>query len=286
MHSALVRVQNVFGFFTTVAFTVAAVIALSSFIQPQSPSAKIQLRNVQVVKGRTHWQAQKREEYAHIKFDLDTGTLSILYLPYKFVSLISVSDLNTLFNWNTKQVFLYLKAVYPSTKPSEPASEAIIWDAVLASSSAPWHQTYYVHPSVKKSALPKQSLKAQAAARAKAKSKSKTPKNDSPYPVGELHLANQRPKYQITDVNGKLQNRTDVVLELGWNVQPWVGALTWTNWQKMGAWEALKGGRSEAFDFPAIGAKANLKKKDLETEKGAEGYRLNVGGEVPRKKTG
>jgi hypothetical protein len=74
MHSALVRLQNVFGFFTTVAFSVAAVIALSSFITPQSPSANIQLRNVQVVKGRPHYYSYKKEEYAHVKFDLDAGT--------------------------------------------------------------------------------------------------------------------------------------------------------------------------------------------------------------------
>jgi signal peptidase complex subunit 3 len=74
MHSALVRLQNVFGFFTTVAFSVAVVIALSSFITPQSPSANIQLRNAQVVKGRPHYYSYKKEEYAHVKFDLDAGT--------------------------------------------------------------------------------------------------------------------------------------------------------------------------------------------------------------------
>jgi hypothetical protein len=73
MHSTVVRVQNVFGFFTTVAFTVAAIIALSSFINPQSPSASIELRNVQVRKGRPHYYSYKKEEYAHIQFDLDTG---------------------------------------------------------------------------------------------------------------------------------------------------------------------------------------------------------------------
>ena len=73
MHSTLVRLQNVFGFFTTVAFTVASIIALSSFISPQSPTASISLRNVQVVKGRPHYYSPKREEYAHVKFDLDAG---------------------------------------------------------------------------------------------------------------------------------------------------------------------------------------------------------------------
>lgn len=48
MHSALVRVQNVFGFFTTVAFCTAIIIALSVTITPQAPSASIELRNVQV----------------------------------------------------------------------------------------------------------------------------------------------------------------------------------------------------------------------------------------------
>lgn len=48
MNSTVVRMQNVFGFFTTVAFCVAALIAVSSFIHPQTPSAIIELRNVQV----------------------------------------------------------------------------------------------------------------------------------------------------------------------------------------------------------------------------------------------
>ena len=74
-----------------------------------------------------------------------------------------------------------------------------------------------------------------------------------------------------------------MTLELGWNVQPWVGALTWTNWNKVGVWQGLEGGKSNAFKFPEVGAKA-AKPKDLETEKGAEGYRLEVGGEQPLRK--
>ncbi|KAG9202525.1 hypothetical protein G6514_004263 [Epicoccum nigrum] len=257
MHSALVRLQNVFGFFTTVAFTVAAVIALSSFVAPQNPTADIQVRSVQVVKGRPHYYSYKKEEYAHIKFDLD-------------------ADLSSLFNWNTKQVFLYLKAVYPGSA-SEPSSEAIIWDAIVAAPSAPWHQNHYVHPSPKNSAkkLPKKSQKALAAEKKKRST-------ESPHPLGVFKLDAQRPKYQITDLTGKLQRRANVTLELGWNVQPWVGALTWTNWEKVGAWEGLEGGRSEPFAFPAIGDK-KVDAKDLRTEKGAEGYRLEVGGEAPRR---
>ena len=186
---------------------------------------------------------------------------------------LRIADLRSLFNWNTKQIFVYVKAVYPSTRKGEPASEAIIWDAILASEAAAWNHNHFIHPNPK-SKLPKQSKKKAAASKRKP---------TSPYPIGELHLQNQRPKYQITDITGKLGNRTDVVLELGWNVQPWVGALTWTNWKSYGAWKALEGGKSEPFDLPEVGAKAK-KKEDLETEKGGEGYRLQAGGEQPRRK--
>ncbi|KAF2202632.1 signal peptidase 22 kDa subunit [Delitschia confertaspora ATCC 74209] len=240
MHSTLVRAQNVFGFFTTVAFCVAAVIALSVVVSPQTPSASVKLRNVQVVRGRPHYYSYKKEEYAHIKFDLDT-------------------DLTSLFNWNTKQVFVYLKAIYPSLKASEPPSEAIIWDAILGSPSAPWHQNHYIHPNPKS---PKSS--------SKKSSKSSKPSAEPLYPPGELHLQNQRPKYQITDISGKLQNRTDVVLELGWNVQPWVGALVWANKADWGIWEGLKGGVSERFRLPEI---KGARKVDVSTEKGGESNR-------------
>ncbi|KAF1954136.1 signal peptidase 22 kDa subunit [Byssothecium circinans] len=247
MHSTLVRIQNVFGFFTTVAFSVAAVIALSTFIHPQTPSATVSLSNVQVVRGRPHYYSYKKDEYAHVKFDLD-------------------ADLSTLFNWNTKQVFLYLKVVYASPKPNEPPSEAVIWDAILPGAATPWHQNQYIHPSPKSSKT----------ARKPKPKKGEEPA--SPYPRGVIKLTNQRPKYQITDITGKLQNRTDVRLELGWNVQPWVGAQLWTNWRDLGMWKGLEGGKSETFTFPAIGAK---KKVDTSTEKGKEGHRLEAGGEQP-----
>ena len=48
MHSSLVRLQNVFGFFTTVAFSIAACVAVSVFLFPQAPTADLKLRSVQV----------------------------------------------------------------------------------------------------------------------------------------------------------------------------------------------------------------------------------------------
>jgi len=41
MHSTLVRIQNVFGFFTTVAFFVAGLVALSSLLYPADVSVDV-----------------------------------------------------------------------------------------------------------------------------------------------------------------------------------------------------------------------------------------------------
>ena len=51
----------------------AGLVAVSVFLVPQAPTAEIKLRSTQVVKGRPHYYSPKREEYAHIKFDLDAG---------------------------------------------------------------------------------------------------------------------------------------------------------------------------------------------------------------------
>jgi len=251
MHSSLVRVQNVFGFFTSVAFAVAGAIALSVLLSPQAPSASLELKNVRVAKGRPHFHSTKREEYAHVTFDLD-------------------ADLSSLFNWNTKQIFLYVVASYPSKSPSTiPQSEAVVWDAIIPSNSALFHVNTYIHPTPKT-----------ADTKGKPKAK-KAAKLSKPYPAGKepgiVQLKGQKPKYQITDATGKMAERENATLTLHWNVQPWVGLLTWTNTNTYGRWQGLEGGKTEPFAFPALKGTENVKKEDLKTEKGAEAYRLHVG---------
>lgn len=48
MHSTIVRGQNVFGFFTTVAFVVAGLIAFSDLFAERIPSASVVLKDAQV----------------------------------------------------------------------------------------------------------------------------------------------------------------------------------------------------------------------------------------------
>lgn len=72
---------------------------------------------------------------------------------------------------------------------------------------------------------------------------------------GLLKLKNQKPKYQITHPSGKIAEVENVKLRLHYNVQPWVGMLTWNYEVKHLVWDAMKNGVSAAFDLPAIKAK-------------------------------
>lgn len=52
MHSSFVRVQNVFGFFTSVAFVVGALVALSALLFPTEPGAvNVNVTNFRVYVG-------------------------------------------------------------------------------------------------------------------------------------------------------------------------------------------------------------------------------------------
>ena len=139
---------------------------------------------------------------------------------------------------------------YPSRDASS-LSQAVIWDTIINSHS----QSHPFNPLqfIPKSTPSKKSSKAK-------KQPSKRQQLD-PKP-GLLRLKNTKPKYQITDIGGILSDRTNVTLDIGWNVQPWVGALTWTlgDGQTLGRWRGLQGGKSKAFDMPP------LKKKSVGSE--------------------
>ncbi len=69
---------------------------------------------------------------------------------------------------------------------------------------------------------------------------------------GKLELKNQKAKYQITSPTGKVAETDNVVLKLHYNVQPWVGILTWTPQVEFGTWKKVKGGVSKVFKFQAL----------------------------------
>ncbi len=146
-------------------------------------------------------------------------------------------DLSSLFNWNTKQVFVYVLARWSSppasssrnTNNTTTYSEALIWDSIIPSTSllktsmVPSHVS---NPNKKKNTKkPKPS--ASSSWWTGSSSATFAGADDESRP-GILNLRNQKPKYQITDLSGKLAETKNVTLEVRFNVQPWVGLLTWS----------------------------------------------------------
>ncbi|KAL4903406.1 hypothetical protein BDW74DRAFT_39899 [Aspergillus multicolor] len=233
MHSAINRAQAVFGFFTTVALFVAGFAALSALLFPtDNVTADVSLKDVKVIKGRPHYYSTKKEEYAQMRFDLD-------------------ADLSPLFNWNTKQLFVYVYATYSSSdKTSEtsltPQSQAIIWDSII---EAP--ESLYSFANLRGRFFPSKSKSASSRKRSSSTNKKTSSKKEVVTP-GVIRLRDQKSKYQISDITGRMAERTNVTLSVGWNVQPWVGALWWA--PGTGAVPRTEGstGTSKAFDLPAL----------------------------------
>ena len=255
MHSSLNRLQTTFGFFTTCAFTLAGIVAFLSLLPFPAPngqlSAVVKPRDVQVVKGRPHYYSSKREEYAQIRFDLD-------------------ADLSPLFTWNTKQLFVYVTANYP-TRHGDEQSESVIWDMIIPATATPWSWQ-----NLKTTYFPdKKTLRASKNKNKRAADKAKT--TTALTKPGKINLKNQKPKYQITDPAGIMAEKGNVTLQVSWNVQPWVGALIWDKGYlggRIGSWRNGKTGRSKSFDLPALKGTKPEVVKDPEgprTPKAAEG---------------
>jgi hypothetical protein len=88
---------------------------------------------------------------------------------------------------------------------------------------------------------------------------------------GVLRLRGQKGKYQISDITGRLAERQNVTLHVGWNFQPWVGALFWA--PGTGAVPRTAGTivPSETFDFPELkGSKKAAAEEKVKTEKASE----------------
>jgi signal peptidase complex subunit 3 len=273
MHNTLTRLQNTFGYLTSCAFFLAFLISIISLlpINPPSsssaepPSAALSARNIQVVRGRPHYYSPKREEYAHIRFDLD-------------------ADLSGLFNWNTKQVFVYVSAEYPVqettglgekgvqgslavTGQRPRMNKAVIWDTIIPAPATKWSfanvRDMYIR-SKKGKGTEKNKKRSPTLNKEKGKTTTDITK------PGLLALKNQKPKYQITDPSGVISSRPNATLTLSWNVQPWVGPLLWDRGMlddkhgRGGAAESWnlpflkyqwRGGvlpRSKSFDFPPL----------------------------------
>jgi hypothetical protein len=204
------------------------------------------------VRGRPHYYSSKKEEYAIIKFSLD-------------------ADLSSLFTWNTKQLFVYVTAEWPSAGGSgsgqNASNQAVIWDSIITAPSA--DHLANLGPIAMK--------KLKRSAQGKSIDPSRYAHLFLLLPLlcmfngcvgltlwmnehsGKLSIKNQRPKYQITHPTGKVAEQEDVVLRLHYNVQPWVGFLTWNQDADIWKWKTLRNNLSKKFTLPAIKKKSETK---------------------------
>lgn len=170
------------------------------------------------------------------------------------------TDFSPLFNWNTKQLFVYVLASYPAASPAseDPRdSEAIVWDMIIPAPESPYSFSSLKErffPSSSKTKPTKKGSK-KGSNNNNSNNKQKQTKQATTTKPGVLHLKNQKSKYQITDISGQIAERENVTLSVGWNVQPWVGVLQWS--EGTGAWPRTEGqvGRSKTFNFPPLKTK-------------------------------
>lgn len=187
-------------------------------------------------------------------------------------------------------------AVYPSGTPTNsddptPVAEAIIWDTIIPAPSSPYtssalytrYEEYlpsFITGKQKSSATKKKSNPKRKTTSKTKDAKVSTDSSKDLVQPGAIHLRNQKPKYQITSYTGTLANTANATLVVGWNVQPWVGALLFgsgsgrspslnaesTIWGIPGEEkEGTRGAKSEKFDFPPLkGSRAEAAKDEAQ----------------------
>ncbi|KAH3685983.1 hypothetical protein WICPIJ_003050 [Wickerhamomyces pijperi] len=175
MFSIYQRGQSVLNFAVTLVGFISAFIFITSLIQLQLTDSFHKDSSISTISTASSVKFSKRfgsvggkaKENNKIVFDLQ-------------------SDLTDLFNWNTKQVFVYLTAEYPGKTP-ESSNKVVYWDKIITS------------------------------------------KEDA-----NLTLTNERAKYSVWDVEESFKNR-DATLKLEWNIQPYVGLLTYGETEGIGS---------------------------------------------------
>ncbi|KAF8549759.1 signal peptidase 22 kDa subunit [Imleria badia] len=87
-----------------------AAIALSSFVFTATPTANIDVASLKVYNAKAKRYPFKQEEIGFVKFNI-------------------TADLRPLFNWNTKQLFVYLEAEYTSAQGVN--NSVVLWDRIV-----------------------------------------------------------------------------------------------------------------------------------------------------------
>jgi len=106
MYNIFVRLNTVFFFWTSVLFFLSAGCSLTSFFFETSPKVEF---NVNTLEHFVYLPKQ-RAEIAYMSFDMD-------------------ADLRSVFNWNVKQIFVWVTAEYETERYG--VNQVVLWDDII-----------------------------------------------------------------------------------------------------------------------------------------------------------
>ncbi|CAE6413290.1 unnamed protein product [Rhizoctonia solani] len=113
MFSSYQRINNISAFASSCLMTLLVFISIVSYAQLWTigePDGRLQVKPMNVVKAISRPYSRKEQEVAWFRFDVK-------------------ADLDSLFNWNTKQLFVYVVAEYTNQKGF--SNEVVIWDRIV-----------------------------------------------------------------------------------------------------------------------------------------------------------
>ncbi|GJE90099.1 signal peptidase subunit [Phanerochaete sordida] len=110
MHTVYSRINNVSAFLSSCLMALLAAIALSSLVFTADPKGILDVQSLNIYEGHTRRYHNRWQDVTFVNFNL-------------------TADLTPLFNWNTKQLFLYLQAEYVDAKGVK--NEVVIWDRII-----------------------------------------------------------------------------------------------------------------------------------------------------------
>ncbi|KAI9299149.1 signal peptidase 22 kDa subunit [Neoconidiobolus thromboides FSU 785] len=111
MHSITTRISTFSSFLSSVATVLLAFIALSSFVFKYEAPATIDLKDIKVYGG--HYS----DSYLKDPADFVSAKMDIN------------ADFSSLFNWNTKQIFVYVVVDYGNKNFTE--NKVVVWDRII-----------------------------------------------------------------------------------------------------------------------------------------------------------
>ena len=117
MYTAWNRVNAVFFFAVSVVISLSAGSWVTSLWLPSKPLIRtLKIRALKNFRSQRESRHPETMDRAVLAFDLD-------------------ADLRSVFNWNVKQLFVYVSASYDTTSVGGGPSDVVIWDTIIANAS-------------------------------------------------------------------------------------------------------------------------------------------------------